>query len=237
MDMKPKAKFVPVNFPQYDFLRYLAVSCEDDERLPSLNDLAPQLGLSTSSLREQMEVARALGLIEVRPRTGIKRLKYSFRSAVQQSLNYALMIERDYFVSFSELRIHLEISYWSEAVALLQADDKVRLKELVQLAREKLNRKPVQLPHAEHREFHTTFFKYINNPFVHGLLEAYWDLYEAAGLDVYNNYSYLNLVWDYHAEMVESIIKGEYQAGLNALKEHFNLISHRNQPNNTQKFE
>ena len=235
--MKNKAKFVPVNFPQYDFLRYLAVSCDDDEKLPALNELAPQLGLSTSSLREQMEVARALGIVEVRPRTGIKRLPYSFRSAVQQSLNYALMIDRDYFMGFSDLRIHLEVAYWSEAVSLLRTDDKLRLKELVRLAREKLNRNPVQIPHAEHREFHTTFYKYVNNPFVHGVLEAYWDLYEAAGLDVYNNASYLYLVWDYHAEMVESIVKGEYQAGLNALKEHFNLISHRNKPANTQKFE
>lgn len=235
--MKNKAKFVPVNFPQYDFLRYLAVSCDDNEKLPALNELAPQLGLSTSSLREQMEVARALGIVEVRPRTGIKRLPYSFRSAVQQSLNYALMIDRDYIMGFSDLRIHLEVAYWSEAVSLLRTDDKLRLKELVRLAREKLNRNPVQIPHAEHREFHTTFYKYVNNPFVHGVLEAYWDLYEAAGLDVYNNASYLNLVWDYHAEMVESIVKGEYQAGLNALKEHFNLISHRNKPANAQKFE
>ncbi len=150
-----KAKYIPVNIPQYIFLRYLATSCADEERLPSLNDLSPQIGLSTSSLREQMEVARAFGLVEVRPRTGIRRLPYTFRSAVQQSLNYALMVDRDYFATYTDLRIHIETAYWFEAVSALQPEDKLRLRELVQLARDKLNRSPVQIPHAEHREFHT----------------------------------------------------------------------------------
>lgn len=235
--MNSKAKYIPVNIPQYIFLQFLASSFEDEERLPSLNELSPQIGLSTSSLREQMEVARALGLVEVRPRTGIRRLPYSFRAAVQQSLNYALMVDREYFSVYADLRIHLETAYWNEAASLLQTEDKIRLRELVQLAREKLKRVPVQIPHAEHREFHTTFYKYIKNPFLHGVLDAYWDLYETAGMDVYTNYEYLNLVWDYHAEMAESIWKGEYQAGLNALREHFNLMSHRKKPINTQKFE
>ncbi len=50
-----------------DFLNYLAETNregEDCERLPSLQALSKQLGVSVSSLREQMEVARALGLIE-----------------------------------------------------------------------------------------------------------------------------------------------------------------------------
>mgnify|MGYP000892967406 CR=1 FL=1 len=232
-----KAKFVPNNVIQYDFLQYLASSCEDGERLPALNDLSPEIGLSTSSLREQMEVARALGLVEVKPRTGIHRLPYSFRPAVQQSLNYALMVDRDFFAAYTEIRIHLETSFWNEAVALLHVEDKLRLKELVQMARDKLNRLPVQIPHAEHREFHTLIYQYIKNPFLHGLLEAYWDFYELAGLDVYTNYGYLARVWDYHSEIAENIWKGETTAGLNALREHFNLMSLRKKPNVTQKFE
>ena len=64
-----------------EFFAYLAASETDEEsesdRLPSLNALSAELGVSVARLREQLEVAKALGLVEVRPRTGIRRLPYS----------------------------------------------------------------------------------------------------------------------------------------------------------------
>jgi DNA-binding FadR family transcriptional regulator len=75
-----------------EFLRYLALHEEAQNKLPSLSDLSRELGLSVASLREQLEVARALGLVEVRPRLGTRRRAYSFTPAVRQSLRYALAL-------------------------------------------------------------------------------------------------------------------------------------------------
>ena len=61
-----------------EFLRYLASHPEAENGLPSLNKLSEDLGISLAALREQLEVARALGLVEVRPRTGTRRLPFSF---------------------------------------------------------------------------------------------------------------------------------------------------------------
>jgi DNA-binding FadR family transcriptional regulator len=36
--------------------------------------MSKELGVSVALLREQLEVAKAIGLVEVRPRTGIRRL-------------------------------------------------------------------------------------------------------------------------------------------------------------------
>ena len=58
-----------------EFLRYLASHEETKGSLPTLNDLSRELGISVAGLREQLEVARALGLVEVRPRTGTRRLE------------------------------------------------------------------------------------------------------------------------------------------------------------------
>lgn len=221
----------------YDFIRYLANNFNENDRIPALNELSKEIGLSTSSLREQMEVARALGLIEVRPRTGIRKLPYSFRAPVFQSLSYAIEINRDHFVDFANLRFLLETAFWMEAVSLLQQDDKTYLKNLIQEAREKIKRTPIQNPFQEHRAFHLAIYKYIHNPFLIGIFECYWDIYESAGMDVYSSPGYLTQVWDYHNEMVECIIKGEYQAGLTALKEHFNLFTNRKPTTEHQKFE
>ena len=66
-----------------DLLRYiLSKGCQPGDRLPSLEDLSTELKISTGKLREQLEVARALGLVEVRPRTGIRIAEYDFSIAV-----------------------------------------------------------------------------------------------------------------------------------------------------------
>ena len=89
-----------------DFLKYLASYSEynQDElgnvRLPSLSELSTELGISVASLREQVEVAKALGLVDVRPRTGIRRLPYSFLPAVLQSLSYAIAVDETNFLHF-----------------------------------------------------------------------------------------------------------------------------------------
>ena len=80
------------------FLRYLASRPEQEARLPSLAVLSDELGISLAALREQLEVARALGLVEVRPKTGVKKLPYTFQPAVQQSLTYAVSMDLRYFL-------------------------------------------------------------------------------------------------------------------------------------------
>src|SRR5512139_2977896 len=112
------------------FLRYLARTdlSFQDEHLPALNDLSKELGIGISVLREQLEVARALGLVEVRPRTGIRRLPYSFFPAVQKSLSYAIERSQSHFEAFADLRNHLEACYWEEAVTALLPEHMIELK-------------------------------------------------------------------------------------------------------------
>ena len=211
-----------------EFLHYLASHPEAEGGLPSLTELSRELGISVAALREQLEVARALGLVDVRPRTGIRRRPFSFTPAVCQSLRYALALNDGHFQQFAELRNHIESVYWNEAVARLTDEDKRRLAELVERARQKLRHNPVQVPHEEHRELHLLIYSRLNNPFVSGLLEAYWDSYEAVGLNLYaGNMDYLNEVWEYHARMVESVCKGKYEAGRQALIKHADLLSQR----------
>jgi DNA-binding FadR family transcriptional regulator len=212
-----------------DFLNYLAETYqmdEDCERLPSLLELSKQLGVSVSSLREQMEVGRALGLVEAKPRTGLRRLPYSFFPAVNQSLTYAISIDQEYFLKFADIRRNLEAAFWYQAVYLLTEEDKVGLQELIDQAWEKLRGTPIQIPQFEHRQLHLTIYKRLDNPFVSGILEAYWEAYEAVGLNLYAGYQYLEEVWTYHQQMVDGICSGDLDAGYQALVEHTDLIRH-----------
>jgi DNA-binding FadR family transcriptional regulator len=211
-----------------EFLRYLADHEEAENKLPSLNKLSEELGVSVASLREQLEVARALGLVEVRPRLGTRRRTYSFTPAVRQSLRYALALSDEHFRKYAELRNHVESAYWFEAVAKLTEQDQQELKSLVSRAWEKLRRAQIQLPHEEHRRLHLLIYSRLENPFVTGILEAYWDAYEAVGLNVFTGgFDYLEQVWRYHEQMVEGICTGNYGAGFEALVKHTDLLYQR----------
>ena len=211
-----------------EFFRYLAAHPEAESGLPSLTELSRELDISLASLREQLEVARALGLVEVRPRTGTRRLAYSFTPAIRQSLGYALALNNDHFQKYSDMRNHIEAAYWYEAVAKLTNTDKKELQTLITRAMEKIRGTPVQVPHEEHRKLHLLIYTRLDNPFVTGMLEAYWEAYEAVGLNVFaGGYEYLQEVWEYHQRMVESICNNQFGAGYEALVKHTDLLFHR----------
>ena len=211
-----------------EFLRYLAAHEEVENGLPPLKKLSEELGVGLASLREQLEVARALGLVEVKPRLGTRRRSYSFTPAIRQSLGYALALDDGHFRKYSELRNHVEAAFWYEAVQRLTEEDKLELQNLIERAWAKLRGTPVQVPHEEHRSLHLKIYSRLENPFVTGILEAYWEAYEAVGLNVFaGDYKYLEEVWQYHQQMVEAICCGRFEAGYQALIKHTDLLDHR----------
>ncbi len=205
------------------------------ESISKIKELSSTLGVSPSVVREQLEVAKSLGLVEVKPRTGIKLLPYSFKPAIIQSIAYAINIDNHYFDALSNLRNHIESCYWQEAVNQLTADDITDLKALVDSAFTKLTSDPITIPQLEHREFHIKIFQRLNNVYVLGILESYWEMYDAVGLNYYLDRSYLTRVWNYHKEMVSAIEKGDVMGGYQALLKHMNLMNTRT--NQLNRFE
>ncbi|MBK8045757.1 MAG: FadR family transcriptional regulator [Anaerolineales bacterium] len=178
-------------------------------------------------LREQFEVARTLGLVEASPRRGIIRTEYDFLPAVRLSLLAALSIDPHYFTAFGSLRAHLELAYWDEAVVLLTDEDKALLRSLVAAAFHKLSQPRIQIPYQEHRALHLAIYRRLHNPFVLGLLEAYWDAYEAVELNTFADLGYLQAVWQYHERIVQAICAGDFADGKRLLGEHMLLLNVR----------
>lgn len=207
------------------FLDYLV---EQDvvpgEKLPTLAEMSDEIGISIGKLREQLEVARSLGLVSVRPRVGTQREAFDFLPAVRNSAFFGLATGEANFAQFSQLRRSLETSLWPEAVVRLTKADRERLQEIVAQAWEKLREEPVHIPNREHRALHLTIFSRLDNPFVQGILEAYWDVYEASELTRLASYEYWLKVWDYHERLVAAICAEEIERGQQLLVEHFRLL-------------
>jgi DNA-binding FadR family transcriptional regulator len=214
--------------PLSKFARFLAVhDQEESQSLPPLSKLSKTLDISVASLREQLEVARALGLVEVRPRKGIRKLPYKFAPAVRVSLAYAIANDIKHFEEYADLRKHIEEAYWYESVSKLTDIDLGYLSLLIERAANKLNGDPIEIPHYEHRELHLTIYKRLDNEFVYGLLDAYWDAYETIGLNVYTELTYLQEVWQFHRQIVEALCKKDFNLGYRLLLDHTDLLYHR----------
>jgi DNA-binding FadR family transcriptional regulator len=194
------------------------------ERLPTLAEMSEDIGMSVGKLREQLEVARTLGLVSVRPRVGTQREPFDFLPAVRNSAFFGLATGEASFSQFSQLRRVLETGLWDEAVVRLTEADKERLREIVAQAWQKLREEPVHIPNREHRALHLTIFSRLDNPFVQGILEAYWDMYEASELTRLASYDYWLTVWSYHEQLVDAICAGEFERGRQLLVEHFRLL-------------
>ncbi|MDT8307819.1 MAG: FCD domain-containing protein, partial [Anaerolineae bacterium] len=207
------------------FLNYiLAQEVAPGERLPTLSAMSEEIGISVGKLREQLGVARSLGLVSVQPRLGTRREAFDFLPAVRESALFALASGEATFRQFSEVRRALETALWPDAVTRLTAEDKVALQGIVDRAFAKLEGDPAHIPSGEHRALHLTIFKRLDNPFVRGLLQAYWDIYESHQLTRLASYAYWLEVWRYHREIVNAICAGEMDEGLRLLIEHFQLL-------------
>jgi DNA-binding FadR family transcriptional regulator len=213
-----------------ELLRYLLDTTrglEPEQRLPTLGDLSEELDVSLPRLREQLAVARSLGLVSVRPRVGIHRKEYQFTPAVWQSLLFAIQEDHRHFLDFLDLRRHIELAYFTQAVNSLREEDRQCLLRLVAEAHRKLDGRPVRIPNEEHQQFHLLIYKRLDNIFVTGILEAYWKAYDAEGLNVYADISYLKRIWKYHQELAEAIHRGDVDASIVLLREHFDLLMER----------
>lgn len=139
-----------------------------------------------------------------------------------------------YFILSSLIiRNHIEASYWYQAVSSLSAGDIDKLQQIIRDANQKLQSDPIQIPQAEHRQLHMTIYRRLENEFVLGILETYRDIYEAVGLSVYEDRKYLEHVWQYHQQMVDSLVRHDYLSGYQALIAHMDLLYQREkQPTN-----
>lgn len=216
-----------------EFLHYIVTKqYRPGDRLPPLSIISEELSLSVGKLREQLQVARSIGLVSVKPRDGIRIKEYSFMPATRQSLLYALGVNHRYFESYSALRVEVEAAFFEQAAALLTAKDHTELRQLLAGADAKLSGRPIQIPHAEHRQLHLLVFRHLDNPFVLGILEAYWEAYESIELNIYADYRYLREVWAYHTRMVDAIVTGEHAKARGIFVEHTKLLRHRIDPDN-----
>lgn len=211
------------------FLHYLIDNnIQPGDNLPPISDIGQELGMSAGKVRENLEVARQLGYVSVKPRTGIVRQPFSFSASVLQPILFGLGTGEVQFSQLSTFRQIIETGFWIEAVTKLKPEDIQQLKKITQSAWKKLRGTPVHVPNSEHRQLHLTIFSRLENPLVQGILCAYWDAYEASELTRFAQYQYWLDVWECHEQIVCALENRDFEEGKELLIKHFALLTSEN---------
>ena len=173
------------------FCNTLSTTMSPGDKLPTLTEISQELGISVGKLREQLEHARALGLVSVKPRVGMTREPFSFVPVVVPGTLFALAMEEASFEQISQLRRGLETIFWDEAVMQLLPQDIARLQKLSK--RRSANLVEVIMASRflcnEHRDPAYDHFRPNRQSFIIGLLTAYWDAYDATELTRYQSWN------------------------------------------------
>jgi DNA-binding FadR family transcriptional regulator len=198
-----------------------------EAKLPALDELARELGVSRGKLREDLLTAQAYGLVEMRPGDGTYVRPFDFYAAVRPLVLHSVGLGSEQFDRYYRMRAELEVAFWDQAVGSLIAEDVRQLERIQEEAEDKLRGRPVVIPHTQHRQLHLLIFGKLDNTYVRGILEAYWDAYEAVGLHRYFDLDYYERVWATHRQMVEAIEAGEFEQGKTILRQHFTFLEDR----------
>jgi DNA-binding FadR family transcriptional regulator len=225
------------NTPRSDLLDYLAEANRNGTPIPTIAELSEELGMSITSLREQLEVARRLGFVTIKPKTGIQPCGFSLAPALRLSLQYGTRVQPELFEAFRDLRKHIEASYWFKAAPLLTSAEVSTLGDIVRKAQSKIKKQPIESPEKEHRAFHLAIFQHLENPVVKSLLETYWDLNAGNERNYYIDQNYLEIVWNYHQRIVEALAARDFERGHQALLAHMDLVMQRKKAELSQRFE
>jgi DNA-binding FadR family transcriptional regulator len=199
----------------------------EEMKLPPMDELASKMGVSRGKAREELLAAQAYGVIEMRPGDGTYVRPFDFHRPVQALVLYAVARDRSNFDRLYQLRTELETAFWERAVTRLTEQDLADLRTILARAEQRLEGRPAEIPHAEHRDFHMMLFSRLDNGFVLGLLAAYWDAYEAVGLHRYFEYGYYEKMWSSHQAMVDAVAAGRLDEGREVLAGHFTLLQDR----------
>jgi DNA-binding FadR family transcriptional regulator len=200
---------------------------DEPVKLPPLGNLAKELGVSRGKLREDLITAQAYGLVEMRPGDGTYICPFDFYAAIRPAVLYSIACDKQNFDRFYQVRARLEVVFWEQAVCALDQADYEALDRIVERAERKLKGVPIEIPHDEHRDLHLRVFSKLDNPFVQGLLNTYWDAYEAVELHRYFELSYYERMWSSHRKLVGLLREERHQEGKEVLIQHFSILEDR----------
>ena len=170
--------------------------------LPPEGQLAQELGVGRSSVREAVKALQSLGIIEAQQGNGLFVREYNF-DPVLEILSYGMRFNHAIMLEFFQIRLWLEAAVIGDAVRQIDAAQIGQLDELLALWAERTR---TGQPWADlDKRFHDILYQTLDNRTLLKLNEVFWLAYDK-----------LDIAGIHDADPAEEL--GDHQAIFEAIK-------------------
>lgn len=186
------------------------------DALPSEAELAAQLDVGKTSVREALRRLEAHGVVEVRRGKGLFVGSFSFTPLIEQ-LPYGLQADNVPLRQLLQTRRALEEGLIGEVAKVITDKDLQLLDDLVDKMRDQADhgRVPAEVDQA----FHQALFAPLDNPFVLQLIDVFWTIFRKAADHIV--FDLRRPTAEDHAAIVDALRSGDRAAMTQAVDRHF----------------
>lgn len=194
------------------------------DALPTEAQLADQMRLSRTVIREALRSLESLGVIY--SRRGEGRFVSSFSlDPIVQNLGYSMLSDLEDVREVLEVRERLEIAFLEPVVDAVDDETLAELRELVRRIEEKIARGEEFA--EEDRAFHRVLFSPVDNRLLVKLLEIFWDVFrKLRDVTVHVASDPMQEVVN-HARIVDAIEARDVALARSRMRDHFRNIEDR----------
>lgn len=147
------------------------------EPLPSETELAQQLGVSRSSVREAVKSLETLGILEARTGAGLFVSSFSFDPLIN-NLGYGTVFDLEGLTDILEVRSYIEYGMVERAINAVTAQQLQRLRVLLERMR-LLAEQGIYSPEND-RNFHQVLWENVGNTVAARILDVFWKVFHEA---------------------------------------------------------
>ena len=195
-----------------------------DDPLPTENQLAEQLQVSRSVVREALRSLESLGVVYSRRGEGRYVSRFNL-DPILQNLRYSMLFDTEDVREILEIRERLEAGFIDVAIAAIDQTTVNKLQQLITQMRRKAADQESFL--EEDLTFHRIIYLQVGNHLLIKLLDVFWDVYRGLNDQSLHIVRDLTAEAENHARILEAIATRDSELARQRLLEHFNGIKER----------
>jgi DNA-binding FadR family transcriptional regulator len=145
------------------------------DSLPPETQLAQELGVGRSSVREAIKALQALGIVEVRHGDGLYVREYNL-DPVLETVSYGMRFEESSLLELAQARIWLETAIIPDAIRKIGPEDVAVLESVIDRWQKGIQagETDIRFLTEQDKQFHRALYAALGNQTLLKLLEVFW---------------------------------------------------------------
>jgi DNA-binding FadR family transcriptional regulator len=209
-----------------DLIEELVVTnrLQPGDKLPTEGELADQLGIGRSSVREALRSMETLGLVEVRHGRGMYLKEVSLIGLTAGISFWSRFYGRDGQSSLASIRTvrrAMEVGLVADAMSTIDAESRADLLAAVEgMESDAAEGQPS--PNHD-RDFHRALYARMDNWILSGIIDSFWQVRAESGAGAELTASDFVEIADAHRAIFDAMLSNDEDRAREAMRRHFTL--------------